>query len=44
MSVCYLHLQVSDEPLHGDFMFDLQEEAVAAEHHALQNVQGHLLY
>ncbi len=35
---------MSDEPLHGDFMFDLQEEAVAAKHHALQDVQGHLLY
>lgn len=40
----HLHLQVSDEPLHGDFLFDLQEEAVATQHHALQDVQGHLLY
>lgn len=43
-SICYLHLEVSDEPLHSDFLFDLREEAVAAQHHALQDVQGHLLY
>lgn len=43
-SIRYLHLEVSDEPLHSDFLFDLQEEAVAAQHHALQDVQGHLLY
>lgn len=41
---CHLHLQVSHEPLHGHFLFDLQEEAVAAPHHALQDVQRHLLY
>lgn len=40
----YLHLEVSDESLHSDIFFDLQEEAVAAQHHALQDVQGHLLY
>lgn len=40
----YLHLKVSNEPLHGDFLFDMQEKAVAAEHHALQDVQAHLLY
>ena len=44
ISISYLHLEVSDEPLHGDFLFDLQEEAVAAQHHALQDVQGHLLH
>lgn len=44
MICCYLHLEVGDKPLHGDFLFDLQEEAVAAQHHALQDVQGHLLY
>lgn len=43
-STGHLHLEVSDEPLHGDFLFDLQEEAVATQHHALQDVQGHLLY
>lgn len=39
----YLHLEVSDEPLQSDFLVDLQEETVAAQHHALQDVQGHLL-
>lgn len=34
---------MSDEPFHRHFLFDLQEEAVAAQHHALQDVQGHLL-
>lgn len=34
---------MSDQPFHGHFLFDLQEEAVAAQHHALQDVQGHLL-
>lgn len=34
---------MSNEPLHSDFLFDLQEEAVATQHHALQDVQGHLL-
>lgn len=32
-----------DEPFHGDFQFDLQEKTVAAQHHALQDVQRHLL-
>lgn len=38
-----LHLEVSDKPLHGNSMFDLQEKTVAAQNHALQDVQGHLL-
>lgn len=44
LNLCYLHLDVSDKPLHGNFLFHLQEETVAAQHHALQDVQGHLLY
>lgn len=36
-------MQVIDEPLDGDFLFDLSKQAVAAQHHALQDVQGHLL-
>lgn len=35
---------MGDESLHGDLLFDLQEEALTAQHHALQDVQAHLLY
>lgn len=40
----YLHLEVDDKPFHRYFLFDLQEKAVATQHHALQDVQRHLLY
>ena len=33
----YIHLEVCDESLHGDFLFDQQEEAGAAQDHALQD-------
>lgn len=39
----HLHLQMRNESLHSDFMFDLIEQTVAAEHHALQDSQRHLL-
>lgn len=36
-------MQVINEPLGGNFLFDQKKETIAAQHHALQDVQGHLL-
>ena len=35
--------RVGKEALEGDLLLDVQEEGTAAQHHALQDVQGHLL-
>lgn len=34
---------MGNEPLKGDFLFDLIKQTIAAEHHALQDRQRHLL-
>lgn len=39
----YIHLQMADQPLQCDLLSDLVEQATAAQNHARQDVQGHLL-
>lgn len=43
MDDTHLHLQMWEESLQSDLLLDLLEEAAAAQHHALQDGQGHLL-